>query len=90
VGPEIPRVVFLRGLTLDAWIPRDNTFAFALDSRKGETLLQFVQECAQALSNEAYGTYNFNWGYYLNSLKQLCEKGAGYPSRRPVRPLVHA
>jgi hypothetical protein len=26
-----------------------------------------------------YGTYNFNWGYYLNSLKRLCEEGVGTP-----------
>jgi len=24
------------------------------------------QEYAQELSDEAYGIYNFNWGYYLN------------------------
>jgi uncharacterized protein YndB with AHSA1/START domain len=58
---------------------RDNTFAFTLEDRKGETMLQFVQEYAQELSDEVYGIYNFNWGYYLNSLKQLCEKGAGTP-----------
>ena len=58
---------------------QDNNFSFTLTERKGETLLQFVQEYAQELSDEVYGTYNFNWGYYLNSLKQLCEKGAGVP-----------
>ena len=41
--------------------------------------MQFTQEYAQELSDEVYGVYNFNWGYYLNSLKQLCEKGAGVP-----------
>jgi uncharacterized protein YndB with AHSA1/START domain len=58
---------------------QDNTFSFALNERKGETLVQFVQEYAQELSDEAYGIYNFNWGYYLNSLKMLCEKGTGAP-----------
>jgi hypothetical protein len=33
---------------------------------------------------EVYGTYNFNWGYYLNSLKQLCGKGDGTPFTPPV------
>jgi uncharacterized protein YndB with AHSA1/START domain len=61
----------------DNW--RDNTFVFALEDRKGETMLKFTQEYAQELSDEVYGIYNFNWGYYLNSLKQLCEKGAGMP-----------
>src|SRR5580765_69227 len=58
---------------------QDNTFSFTLNERKGETLVQFVQEYAQELSDEVYGTYNFNWGYYLNSLKMLCEKGTGAP-----------
>jgi len=39
----------------------------------------FVQEYAQELSDEVYGTYNFNWGYYLGSLKRLCEEGIGTP-----------
>jgi uncharacterized protein YndB with AHSA1/START domain len=58
---------------------QDNTFVFELDDRKGETLLLFSQHYARELSNEVYGIYNFNWGYYLNSLKQLCETGAGTP-----------
>ena len=58
---------------------QDNTFIFSLNKRDGETLLRFTQDYAQELSDETYGTYNFNWGYYLNSLKQLCETGAGTP-----------
>lgn len=61
----------------DNW--QDNTFSFALTDHNGETLLQFVQQYAQELSDEVYGIYNFNWGYYLNSLKQLCETGTGVP-----------
>lgn len=58
---------------------QDNTFRFSLTDRKGETLLMFTQEYARELSDEIYGTYNFNWGYYLNSLKQFCESGRGTP-----------
>ena len=61
----------------DNW--RDNTFSFDLQEDKGETGLMFIQEYAQELSDEVYGTYNFNWGYYLNSLKRMCEDGAGTP-----------
>lgn len=61
----------------DNW--RDNTFSFELRDSNGETGLMFVQVYAQELSDEVYGTYNFNWGYYLGSLKQLCETGAGAP-----------
>ncbi len=63
---------------------QDNSFVFTLQDRKGETLLLFVQEYAQELSDEVYGTYNFNWGYYLNSLKQFCENGSGTPFVPPV------
>ena len=63
---------------------RDNTFTFSLEERKGKTLLMFFQDYARELSDEVYGTYNFNWGYYLNSLKQFCEKGVGAPFTPPV------
>ena len=61
----------------DNWL--DNTFSFELNAVKGETGLMFVQVYAQELSDQVYGTYNFNRGYYLGSLKQLCETGAGTP-----------
>ena len=63
---------------------QDNTFSFALDERAGETLLMFEQQYAQEMSDEVYGNYNFNWGYYLNSLKQLCETGSGAPFTLPA------
>lgn len=58
---------------------QDNTFTFALGESDGETSLRFVQEYAQELDDDTYGTYNFNWGYYLGSLKKLCETGSGTP-----------
>ena len=58
---------------------QDNTFSFFLADRDGETLLMFAQDYARELSDEVYGTYNFNWGYYLNSLKLFCETGIGTP-----------
>jgi hypothetical protein len=62
----------------------DNTFTFTQDERKGETLLLFSQDYARELSTEVYGIYNFNWGDDLNSLKMLCEKGAGVPFVPPA------
>jgi hypothetical protein len=58
---------------------QDNTFSFRIEPRKGECVLLFTQEYAQELNDETYGTYNFNWGYYLNSLKRFCETGTGTP-----------
>jgi uncharacterized protein YndB with AHSA1/START domain len=56
-----------------------NTFSFDLRDAGGETDLLFVQDYERELSDEVYGSYNFNWGYYLWSLKRLCETGAGAP-----------
>ena len=68
----------------DNW--KDNTFIFDLQPVNGETGLKFVQEYAQELSDEVYGTYNFNWGYYLGSLKRLCEEGQGTPFGATAKP----
>jgi uncharacterized protein YndB with AHSA1/START domain len=62
----------------DKWM--DNTFPFelvALDDAR--TRLRFSQHYAVELSDDDYGTYNFNWGYYLESLRLLCTTGAGRP-----------
>jgi uncharacterized protein YndB with AHSA1/START domain len=58
----------------------DNTFRFQLAPfDDGRTRLRFWQEYAVELSDDAYGPYNFNWGYYLESLRMLCTTGAGKP-----------
>ncbi len=61
----------------DNW--KDNDFSFRLSAADGGTDLHFVQDYAQELSDEVYGTYNYNWGFYLLSLKKLCETGEGTP-----------
>lgn len=61
----------------DKW--KDNTFRFDIREVAGDADVMFVQEYARELSDEDYGTYNFNWGYYLGSLKKLCESGVGTP-----------
>lgn len=61
-----------------------NRFSFVLDERDAETMLRFEQEYAQELPSETYGIYNFNWGYYLNSLKRFCETGVGTPFVAPA------
>ena len=62
---------------------QDNTFAFVLEDVDGRTQLTFTQDYARELSDVAYGTYNFNWGYYLQSLKEYCESGEGKPFEAP-------
>jgi hypothetical protein len=58
---------------------QDNRFVFAMEDRSGMTLVSFLQDYARELSDEVYGRFNFNWGYYLASLKKLCETGKGVP-----------
>ena len=57
----------------------DNSFIFDLGERNGLTLLMFTQDYARELEDEVYGRFNFNWGYYLQSLKGFCETGTGFP-----------
>jgi hypothetical protein len=68
----------------DNWA--DNTFRFELHALDGDRVrLRFWQHYATELSDDDYGIYNFNWGYYLESLRLLCATGAGHPfTPRPV------
>lgn len=61
----------------DAWA--ENKFRFLIAADGDGASLHFTQDYARELSDEQYGTYNFNWGYYLESLRQLCEEGRGKP-----------
>jgi hypothetical protein len=63
----------------DPWL--DNRFDFELEATGAGTRLRFWQHYARELSDDAYGVYNFNWGYYLESLRLRCEIGAGKPYR---------
>ena len=64
----------------DNW--KDNSFSFVLQNVDGETSLLFTQRYASELSDEVYGSYNFNWGWYLASLKEYCETGRGKPYQK--------
>jgi uncharacterized protein YndB with AHSA1/START domain len=61
---------------------QDNDFVFELATLGPDrTRLRFWQHYATELSDDDYGTYNFNWGYYLESLRLLCATGTGKPYR---------
>lgn len=63
----------------DNW--EESTLTFGLEGNDQSTLLTFVQDFAEEMSEVAYGRYNFNWGYYLDSLRLFCETGRGKPKR---------
>lgn len=56
-----------------------STFTFDLTGKDGSVVLQFTQVYQKQISDLDYGVYNFNWAYYLQSLKELCETGNGKP-----------
>ncbi|MCI0693112.1 ester cyclase [candidate division KSB1 bacterium] len=62
----------------------DNTFRFAIESRGEGCVLFFRHEYARELNDEEYGRYNYNWGYYLDSLRLLVETGRGKPYLAPT------
>ncbi len=43
------------------------------------TRMTFRQGYGEPLDDEAFGIFNFNWGYYLESLRSYCESGTGRP-----------
>jgi len=67
----------------DPW--KNNTFRFQLvDEGPGHTRLRFWQDYAVELDDDSYGNYNFNWGYYMESLRLYCTTGTGKPFHPPV------
>jgi uncharacterized protein YndB with AHSA1/START domain len=65
----------------------DNDFSFELEATAAGTRVRFWQHYAQELSDDAYGVYNFNWGYYLESLRRVCESGVGKPFQAGVQKI---
>ena len=62
----------------DPWQNAMFLFEIATLDDRG-TRLRFWQEYAVELDDDAYGIYNFLWGFYLESLRLLCETGTGKP-----------
>ncbi len=59
---------------------QDNTFQFRLSPLSDDrTRVRFWQHYALELEDDYYGIYNYNWGYYLESLRLLCTTGTGRP-----------
>ena len=74
----------------DTTAPRDTVFAalttthafrFELGDKGDGTIVRFWQDYARELSDDDYGTYNFNWCYYLESLRLFSIPAAASLSR---------
>jgi len=66
----------------DPWLGSRIQFQIA-PTRDGSRIL-LRQEYVQELPDEEYGRYNYNWGYYLESLRLLVETGRGKPIGPPA------
>ena len=60
----------------DEW--QDTKIGFQLENKDDKTILRFSHSDWRAMT-DYYGTCNFHWGLFLNSLKKLCETGKGNP-----------
>lgn len=58
----------------EAW-GATTTIRFDLDATSDGTMVRFWHQVGRELSDDAVATANFNWGYYLDSLRLLCEFG---------------
>ena len=59
---------------------QDSAFRFRVATLDdGRTRLRFWQDYSVELEDDYFGVYNFNWGYYLESLRLLCVTGSGRP-----------
>lgn len=63
-----------------------NIFRLEIAAQDARSRLRFRQEYSRELSDDQYGIYNYNWGYYLESLRLHCETGTG----KPYTPAVKA
>lgn len=58
------------------WI--GTTFLFDLEEKEGDTILKFTHGNWKE-ETKFFASCNYNWGYYLRSLKLYCETGSGTP-----------
>ena len=63
----------------DAW--GSTTIEFSLDPIDNGTMVRFWHQMGLELPEDAVASANFNWGYYLDSLRLFCETGEGKPYR---------
>ena len=61
----------------DPWLGA--VIRFNLEPRGERTMLIFTQRYTGDLPDEAFGMFNYNWGYYLHSLQEYVERGVGTP-----------
>lgn len=61
-----------------AWGTR-TSIEFSLSAADGGTTVRFRHALGPDAARETVASANFNWGYYLDSLRLFCETGNGKP-----------
>ena len=64
----------------DAW-GKTTTIRFQLGPAGAGTVVRFWHELGPGIGPDTLAGVNFNWGYYLDSLRLACETGKGKPFR---------
>jgi len=60
----------------EEWIA--TTFEFDIEAKDKDTVLRFTHGNWRE-ETDFFASCNFNWGYYMRSLANYCEKGEGTP-----------
>lgn len=60
----------------DEW--HDTEISFDLEEKDEKTILRFTHKDWKE-ATDYFGTCNFHWGLFLQSLRMLCETGKGMP-----------
>jgi uncharacterized protein YndB with AHSA1/START domain len=58
------------------WV--DTTLVFEIEARDGSTVLRFTHGAWREMT-DFFAACNYNWGFYMRSLKAYCETGKGQP-----------
>ncbi|MDQ6885059.1 MAG: SRPBCC domain-containing protein [Candidatus Dormibacteraeota bacterium] len=75
---ESPGLVTWEGVAgPPSWI--GSRFRFEIVSHDAGVRLRFRQEYVKDLDEDEFGTYNYNWAYFLESLRLYTTTGTGKP-----------
>jgi uncharacterized protein YndB with AHSA1/START domain len=59
-----------------SWV--ETTIVFDLENREGSTVLRFSHANWREMT-DFFAACNYQWGFYMRSLKSYCETGKGQP-----------
>jgi uncharacterized protein YndB with AHSA1/START domain len=79
-----PRLLEWEGIGGHAALGERMGIRFELEESETGTRVRFKHRLGDEINADGVASANFNWGYYLDSLRLLCETGTGKPFRQGV------